>query len=76
MIGDRHTDVAAGRDVGTRTVGVLWGYGSRAELEGAGADVLLEHPRQLADLLQLSGSTRDRARPERAARPFLSVGAP
>nr|WP_232531198.1 HAD hydrolase-like protein [Microlunatus antarcticus] len=51
MIGDRRSDVAAGRAVGTRTVGVLWGYGSRAELESAGADVLLEHPRQLADLL-------------------------
>ena len=51
MVGDRRSDVAAGRAVGTRTVGVLWGYGSRAELEDAGADVLLEHPRQLLDLL-------------------------
>lgn len=51
MVGDRHSDVAAGRAVGTRTVGVLWGYGSRAELEDAGADVLLEHPSELADLL-------------------------
>ena len=51
MVGDRRSDVVAGRAVGTRTVGVLWGYGSRAELEDAGADVLLEHPRQLVDLL-------------------------
>jgi phosphoglycolate phosphatase len=51
MIGDRRSDVAAGQAVGTRTVGVLWGYGSRAELEDAGADVLLEHPRELVDLL-------------------------
>jgi len=51
MVGDRHTDVSAGRDVGVRTVGVLWGYGSRAELEAAGPDLLLEHPAQLADLL-------------------------
>ena len=51
MVGDRGSDVVAGRRVGTRTVGVLWGYGSRAELEAAGADVLLEHPRQLVDLL-------------------------
>jgi phosphoglycolate phosphatase len=50
MIGDRRSDVAAGQAVGTRTVGVLWGYGTRAELEAAGADVLLEHPRQLLEL--------------------------
>ena len=50
MIGDRRSDIAAGQAVGTRTVGVLWGYGSRAELEAAGADVLLEHPRQLLEL--------------------------
>ena len=51
MVGDRRSDIAAGPVVGTRTVGVLWGYGSRAELEGAGADVLLEHPDQLLELL-------------------------
>ncbi|MGI3785063.1 MAG: HAD family hydrolase [Janthinobacterium lividum] len=51
MVGDRRSDIVAGRAVGTWTIGVLWGYGSRAELEGAGADVLLEHPHQLVDLL-------------------------
>ena len=50
MVGDRRSDIAAGQAVGTRTVGVLWGYGSRAELEAADADVLLEHPRQLLEL--------------------------
>ena len=51
MVGDRRSNILAGQVVGTRTVGVLWGYGSRSELEGAGADVLLDHPRQLVDLL-------------------------
>ncbi len=51
MVGDRHTDVAAGRDLGVPTVGVLWGYGSRDELEAAAPDVLLERPDQLVDLL-------------------------
>jgi phosphoglycolate phosphatase len=51
MVGDRHSDVAAGRTVGTRAVGVLWGYGSRAELEASGPDLLLDRPEQLADLL-------------------------
>ena len=51
MVGDRHSDVAAGQAVGTRTAGVLWGYGDRAELGAAGPDMLLDHPGRLADLL-------------------------
>jgi phosphoglycolate phosphatase len=35
MIGDRHLDGRAAQANGTRAVGVLWGYGSAAELEGA-----------------------------------------
>ena len=37
MIGDREFDVIAAARNGIRTVGVTWGYGSRAELEAAGA---------------------------------------
>ena len=51
MVGDRHSDITGAQACGVRTVGVLWGYGSRAELTGAGADVLLDHPDQLVDLL-------------------------
>jgi phosphoglycolate phosphatase len=51
MIGDRDFDVRAGRTNGTRTLGVLWGYGSRAEL--AAADLLAESPQQLPALLGL-----------------------
>lgn len=32
MIGDRGVDLSAGRNNGLRTVGVLWGFGSREEL--------------------------------------------
>lgn len=42
MIGDRRYDVGAGKAYGMRTIGVLWGYGGRAELEEAGADVIAE----------------------------------
>lgn len=51
MIGDRSHDIAAGRSCGTRTFGVLWGAGDRAELEGAGADLVLERPEDLGPLL-------------------------
>ena len=48
MIGDRGHDVRAARANGMRAVGVLWGYGSREELEGA--DALAATPRDLAGL--------------------------
>ncbi|MFL6648509.1 MAG: HAD hydrolase-like protein, partial [Sulfurifustaceae bacterium] len=42
MIGDRSHDVLAARANGVTPVGVLWGFGSRAELEGAGAKAICE----------------------------------
>jgi len=50
MIGDRSHDIAGARTNGVRAIGALWGYGSRAELEAAGADALLGHPSELADI--------------------------
>lgn len=54
MIGDTAVDPLCGRRAGAQTVGVLCGFGSRAELERAGADVILEHTTQLAGLLGLA----------------------
>lgn len=51
MIGDRAVDVQAAQAHGLASVGVLWGHGSRAELEAAGAQRLLAAP---ADLLALA----------------------
>ncbi len=47
MVGDRRHDIAGAHAVGMRGLGVLWGYGSRNELETAGADRLVEEPRDL-----------------------------
>ncbi|HVB70430.1 MAG TPA: HAD hydrolase-like protein [Acidimicrobiales bacterium] len=49
MVGDRRPDVEAARAFGLVPVGVLWGYGSRAELEGAGARWLIARPEELLD---------------------------
>ena len=49
MIGDRHHDVRAARANGARAVGVLWGYGTAAEL--AGAERLLARPAELGTLV-------------------------
>ncbi len=51
MIGDRRHDVHAAHANGVRAAGVLWGYGLRAELEQAGADVIVETPHALASAL-------------------------
>ena len=50
MIGDRAFDVAAAHANGLDSVGVLWGHGSRSELEAAGARRLIESPGQLIEL--------------------------
>jgi phosphoglycolate phosphatase len=47
MIGDRAVDVEAARANGLKAVGVLWGYGSREELEGAGPVRILVEPAEL-----------------------------
>jgi phosphoglycolate phosphatase len=41
MVGDRRHDIAGAHAVGMRGLGVLWGYGTRDELETAGADRLV-----------------------------------
>ena len=60
MIGDRSYDIIAGRACGTRTVGVLWGAGDRAELERAGADLVVSRPGELEEVLISSGSSAGR----------------
>ena len=47
MIGDRHHDIAAGREVGMATLAVKWGYGSADEWSGAGG--LVDHPMEIPE---------------------------
>lgn len=48
MVGDRRYDISGAHAVGTRGLGVLWGYGTRDELETAGADGLVDSTADLA----------------------------
>lgn len=50
FIGDSPHDLAAGREAGVRTAGVLWGPFRREELSQESPDFLLESPRQILDL--------------------------
>jgi phosphoglycolate phosphatase len=47
MIGDRWMDIAGAHQHGMRSVGVLWGFGDREELEAHAPTHLVEAPRQL-----------------------------
>ena len=47
MIGDRAQDMRAGNAHHVETLGVLWGYGSRQELIGAGARAVISAPEEL-----------------------------
>ena len=51
MIGDRFHDMAGAKANGIDSIGVTWGYGSRAELEEAGAGSIVDSPEELCRLL-------------------------
>lgn len=50
MVGDRSHDMVGATDNGMRAVGVLYGYGSREELEAAGAELLISNPGKFVDI--------------------------
>ena len=43
--------MVAARALGLHAVGVTWGIGSAAELRDAGADVIVDEPRELLDVV-------------------------
>ena len=49
MVGDRRYDISGAHANRMRALGVLWGYGSREELEAAGADKLVAKPECLPE---------------------------
>ena len=48
MIGDRRHDIEGAKQSGLHSLGVLYGYGSREELEHAGAEAIAETPADVA----------------------------
>jgi len=51
MVGDTPFDVIGAKKNNIPCIGALWGYGSRAELEEAGARAVASSPLELGDLL-------------------------
>lgn len=51
MVGDRKHDVMGARENGLNSIGVLYGYGDRKELEAAGATYIVETVTELRNFL-------------------------
>lgn len=51
-LGDTATDMKTGKSAGAFTVGALWGFRDRKELEEGHADAIISHPLQLLDFVQ------------------------
>lgn len=51
MIGDRKHDVLGAKGLGIASIGILYGFGDREELEQAGADAIVAEVAQLYDVI-------------------------
>jgi len=49
-IGDTNTDMQTGKAAGMFTIGVLWGFRDRKELEENHADRIIEKPEEILQL--------------------------
>ena len=47
-----HVALFTGINAGMMTVGCSWGYRGRAELEGAGADMVIDHASELEKIFE------------------------
>lgn len=52
FVGDTSVDIETGKNMGAAfSVGVLWGFRDRCELEGAGADLVVVDPMKILDAI-------------------------
>lgn len=51
MIGDRFHDIEGAKEAGIASVGALYGYGNRSELEQCGADYIAESPEEIVKII-------------------------
>ena len=51
MVGDREHDVLGAAENGIPTIGITWGYGDRAELEGAGAKAVFDTAEEVVNYI-------------------------
>ena len=51
MIGDSNVDIQTAKNSGILSIGCVWGFRGREELESAGADYIAETPADIADII-------------------------
>jgi len=51
FVGDMKADILTGKNGGVITVGCLWGFGQKEDLEKLGAGILIDHPTELIDFI-------------------------
>lgn len=51
FIGDTSVDVTTGKNAGIESIGVLWGFRDKEELEGAGADHIVTKAEEISDII-------------------------
>jgi phosphoglycolate phosphatase len=69
MIGDREHDMIGARQNKVAGLGVLWGYGSKEELEAAGAYACVLSPRSLSEIVRKLPNNSPEPPPSDAASP-------
>lgn len=47
FIGDTNVDINTAKNAGIFSIGCLWGFRTRSELEKAGADIIVSHPDEI-----------------------------
>lgn len=52
FIGDTDNDILTAKNAGMKSIGVLWGFRDREELSGAGADYIVSHPSEIAEIVR------------------------
>lgn len=50
-IGDSEVDIATGKNAGTKTIGVSWGFREKEELKAAGAEYIIDRAEELLQFL-------------------------
>lgn len=51
MVGDREHDIRGAKTIGIKSIGVLYGYGSKEELVNAGADYIVQSVSEIKDIV-------------------------
>lgn len=51
LVGDRMYDIIGGKKAGVMVIGVLYGYGKKEELEQYGADIIVQTPQDIVDVI-------------------------